>query len=301
MSRPDRTLIIKLGSLGDVVRTTPLLRRLDGHITWVCSDASEPLLSGLPGLAEVVPLSRAELLSKHTFDTVINLDEADAACRISSSVRTARRIGPRYELGRKVYDKASAPMFDRGLISRLGRRRADALKFKGRSTYQQLAFRVCGLRFRGEEMILPRGLTTHSDRMIGLETRVGPTWPAKAWGGWTDIESRLSHAGWKTLRLKPRRHLNDYIRDISSCRVIVTGDTLAMHLALALHKPTVALFLCTSPAEIYSYGRLTKLVHPKLKSHWYDTRPAPNFWNGIPAEDVFVATLKAAAQSSAGS
>ena len=28
-------LIIKLGATGDVVRTTPLLRRLDGNATWI--------------------------------------------------------------------------------------------------------------------------------------------------------------------------------------------------------------------------------------------------------------------------
>ena len=40
-------LIIKLGATGDVVRTTPLLRRLRGAVTWITSAKNCVLLDGL--------------------------------------------------------------------------------------------------------------------------------------------------------------------------------------------------------------------------------------------------------------
>ena len=42
-----KVLIIKLGATGDVVRTTPLLRRLDGQIAWVTERKNAALLEGL--------------------------------------------------------------------------------------------------------------------------------------------------------------------------------------------------------------------------------------------------------------
>jgi heptosyltransferase-2 len=46
--------------------------------------------------------------------------------------------------------------------------------------------------------------------------------------------------------------------------VVVTGDTLAMHLSLALEKRTVVLFGPTSAAEIELYGLGDKVV-PKME------------------------------------
>ena len=43
-------LIVKLNATGDVVRTTPLLHRLEGDIVWVTARANLPLLQGVhPG------------------------------------------------------------------------------------------------------------------------------------------------------------------------------------------------------------------------------------------------------------
>lgn len=39
-----KVLIIKLGALGDLVRTTALLRMLEGDVTWVTSSPAAPLL-----------------------------------------------------------------------------------------------------------------------------------------------------------------------------------------------------------------------------------------------------------------
>ena len=41
------TLIVKLGATGDVVRTTPLLRRLNGEVTWLTASKNVVLLQDL--------------------------------------------------------------------------------------------------------------------------------------------------------------------------------------------------------------------------------------------------------------
>jgi heptosyltransferase-2 len=50
---------------------------------------------------------------------------------------------------------------------------------------------------------------------------------------------------------------------LSLCQLVVTGDTLALHLALGLGKKVVALFGTTSSVEIDLYGR-GKKVYPDI-------------------------------------
>ena len=47
---------------------------------------------------------------------------------------------------------------------------------------------------------------------------------------------------------------------VGLCGVVVTGDTMALHVAAGLGKRVVALFGPTSAAEIDLYGRGTKIV-----------------------------------------
>ena len=42
-----KVLIVKLGAAGDVVRTTTVLRRLSGHITWLTEAKNTVLLEGV--------------------------------------------------------------------------------------------------------------------------------------------------------------------------------------------------------------------------------------------------------------
>lgn len=262
-------LIIKLGALGDVVRTTPLLRRLSGRITWVTDAECLPLLAGAPRLDRVLPLSEASSLRGRPFDWVVNFDEDLRACRLAASVSARRRTGARLDDGRVAYCADSAPWFDMSLVSRLGREAADRLKSRGRRSYQDYLFAACGLDFRGEEYVLPvRPASAPADK-VALEARAGEKWPMKAWPGFPALAESLREEGLRPFLLKPRRRLADYLADINQASLVVAGDTLAMHVGLALRKQVVALFTCTSPEEIHGYGRLTKLVDAGLRENFY--------------------------------
>lgn len=56
--------------------------------------------------------------------------------------------------------------------------------------------------------------------------------------------------------------LRDFAALLGCCDALVTGDTLALHVAAALGVPVVALFGPTSAAEIELYGRGAKIVSP---------------------------------------
>lgn len=41
---------------------------------------------------------------------------------------------------------------------------------------------------------------------------------------------------------------------INSCKLIISGDSLGLHLAFALKKKAIGLFGSTSPKEVFFYG-----------------------------------------------
>ncbi|MEK7233001.1 MAG: glycosyltransferase family 9 protein [Elusimicrobiota bacterium] len=292
---PREILIIKLGALGDVLRTTPLLRRLGGRVTWVTRREAFPLLAGNPRIERLVPVEDGDAIRARAYDLVINFDEDDLACRLASTVRARRRVGACLRDGAKTYCAASAPWFDMSLISRLGRESADRLKVRGRRSYQDFLFRACGLRFGGEEYMLPLRPARVDEHLVALERRVGPTWPAKFWTGFPELSTGLRAEGFVASTLCRRRRLEDYLEDINRCGMLVAGDTLAMHVALALRKNVVALFNCTSPHEIHGYGRMTKIVHKRLYEYFYRRDAVPGLSAAIPAERVLRAVRHLAA------
>ena len=297
--RRPRVLIVKIGALGDVVRTTPLLRALPADVYWITSREALELLPR-QALAGACDLPSCGKFSGIRFDAVFSLEEDAAAAAAASGFAADRFVG--IKPGRReklVYTESSAPWFDMGLVSRLGRRRADALKKKNRSSYQEILFSMAGLRFRGEAYWIERGRSSasapprfHGALRVGLEPRAGERWLGKVWGGYDELARRLRAAGVSVRVLRQRRRLLDYVSDIAGCDAIVSGDTLAMHLALALGKPTTAVFTCTSPWEIHGYGRLEKVVSPRLLRDFYRRDLAPGA-APVPVEKVFAALNRA--------
>src|SRR5207247_4758013 len=89
-------LIVKLAATGDVVRTTPLLRRSSGHVTWVTAAGNGSLREGLEERSDdlhVLEWQDRSVLKDESFDLVINLDDDAEAARIRNSVRTDRLFG----------------------------------------------------------------------------------------------------------------------------------------------------------------------------------------------------------------
>jgi lipopolysaccharide heptosyltransferase I len=62
----ERVLLVRLGAVGDVVRSLPALRQIraafpGAHLVWLVEDLSAPLLEGHPDLDQVMTLARNDL------------------------------------------------------------------------------------------------------------------------------------------------------------------------------------------------------------------------------------------------
>lgn len=286
-----KTLIIKLGALGDVLRTTTLLRVLDGRVSWVTSTKSAPLLSKNPFLDRLFLIENLEpALLEEEFDLVINLEDDHSAANLASRIKKKRMIGAYLDTDGIVYTDSSREWFDMSLSSRFGKERADRLKMDNPKTYQEMIFAMLQRPFRGEEYVLNARLTepTVAGR-VGLESRAGDVWPMKRWNGFKALADKLTTAGYSVKFFEQRARLEEYIDDIHECEYVVCGDTLAMHIGLALKKKLVAIFTCTAPQEIYDYGRMIKVVSPLWQKYFYHRTFSPEAAEAIPADTLFEA------------
>jgi heptosyltransferase II len=285
-------LIIKLGATGDVVRTTPLLRRLRGSVTWITSVKNGVLLDGLAeNLRYFSWEARARALDI-CYDLAINLEDTVEVAQFLKSVSPTEIFGAYVESsGRLCYTDNSKGWFDLSLISSYGRQEADRLKLLNRRTYQELIFTGLGLRFAGDPYLLPDAIETGLSGDVAIAADAGHVWPMKKWAYYRELKEALEDRGLAANILPERRSLLEHLADVKNHRCLVGGDSLPMHFALGTRTPCVTLFTCTSPWEIYDYGLQEKIVSPLLEEFFYKRCYEQRATTAISVDEVFDAVM----------
>ena len=297
-------LIIKLGAMGDVLRTTPLLTALKNkyagcRITWLVDEASLEALQGNPLIDSLLGLTAKNLaeLEKQNFDLAVNLDKEKEALDAITRVRAQKKAGFGKLPGEILFalDAKSDYAYRLGID--------DDLKFKkNRKTYQEISFEQLGLVFKWEEYIFPLEESSITDArnhlkaigvnldgkhrpIVGLNTGSGHRFagkklpiesyvdlaqkfynqmknPVLLLGGEDEvqrnkeIEKRAGHAA-----IHAGSHpIKRFAAIVRECDLVISGDTIAMHVAIAMKVPVVAFFASTCAAEIELYGRGKKVV-----------------------------------------
>lgn len=287
MKAAQRILVIKTGAAGDIVRTSILFHLFPvAEWHWICSADYFPLFADRPGLTLYAESALPESVFSIPFDLVISLEEDFPLADYGSRFQYKQWEGLYWQNGLH-YTANAASWYDRSLCSALGRDQANALKKAGTRTYQDYLCQMLGKSFNGEPYAIFQPVKQPATKRIGIETRAAGRWPNKIWEGYTDLSARLTAAGYEVFHFVQRDHLRDYMQEIARCELLVTGDTLSMHLALAYNIPTVALFICTQPTEIFGYGCLEKIVHPNWEDYFFAQSYNPAAVGGIPVETVF--------------
>ncbi|MGO9304124.1 MAG: glycosyltransferase family 9 protein [Candidatus Korobacteraceae bacterium] len=265
-------------------------------ITWITRRESRPLLERNPYLTEIFDYGGDALvqLQTRTFDRVINLDAGKTSAALASAANAKQKDGFILDTRGVVQptNAAARKWLEMGVF--------DDLKRQGTRTYQDIMLEIIGMagsphryvlelgaeeRARGHEHLERLGVD-FSCPVVGLNTGAGHRWQLKQWReeGYLEMVERLTKrhnaqfvllGGPEELerhqRLVSRSEVplidsgcNNPVRHfaaiIAACSLVVAGDTLAMHLSLALGRRTVALFGPTSSAEIEMYGLGEKVV-----------------------------------------
>ena len=147
------------------------------------------------------------------------------------------------------------------------------LKKDNKRFLQELLFEMVDSRWNGEDYILGYKPKTQETFDIGFNIFVGEKWPTKAWNKekWDVLEKMLKEKGLSVTRQDQQseeilNNLHSYIDWINSAKIIVTADTLGLHLAFALKKKVLGLFGPISANEIHFYGQ-GKAILPEPAPH----------------------------------
>ena len=286
----SRVLIIKLGAIGDVIRTTPLLRRLREEqpgcaITWL---TLTPAILPQSEIEEILKFDFASALQLQArqFDIVINLDKEKEACALLNTIQAKEKYG--YAL--REHDGVAWPVnqlaehkFLTGIF--------DQVSQANTKPYVQEIFELCGFDFRGEEYVFD----THDDKgydwsqlpaarpRIGLNTGCGDRWTTRLWSDekWISLITQLQAAGYTPVLLGGEAEdlrnralhaatgaaypgtfpLPQFINLMHQLDAIVTQVTMAMHISIALRKPTILMNNIFNSHEFDLYGR-GQIVRP---------------------------------------
>ena len=254
-------LIIKLGycetlvreegfipSLGDVFRHTVLLHRYrKDRVTWLTSTSAAPLLRNNPGIQELLLYEEnvAAHLAGREFDEIICLEKASVICKLAKSVKARKRFG----FGRNGDQVDAHPLAQSALDIA-----------NGRNPYlpiQALLYQMVGDYWRGEDYLLGYIPRPHAAYDVGFNYCVGSKWPTKAWpmAHWKALDRLCTDADMTVSWQEGERDIEHYMDWIHGGTLIVTCDSLGMHLGLALKKKVIALFGPTPSEQIYMYGR----------------------------------------------
>jgi heptosyltransferase-2 len=287
-------LIIKLNATGDVVRTTPLLSQLSGAVTWITAANNVALLEGVAPKLRVLSWDDRAAAADRAYDLLLNLEDELATAEFAATVDHRRIFGAQADGSGGVRNTPdSNAWFDLSLISRFGRKRADELKLLNRRSYQDLIFEGLGWRFEGQPYLLPKHASTGLAGDVALAPVAGPAWPMKNWAFYGELQRELESSGYKVNLLPKRPTLLEHLGDIAGHRLLVSGDSLPMHLALGLGLRCVTLFTCTSPWEIHDYGLQEQVVSPDLARYFYRRDFDAAATTAIPLERVLDACLRA--------
>src|SRR3989344_933923 len=136
-----KDLIVKLGALGDVVRTTVLLSELTSEIHWLSRKNAHDLL-GSEKISKKYFLEEnedIERLKNYEFDLIISLEEEREILDILKKIKKKKLIGAYLNDKNEIdYTPESSYWFDMSLISKLGKEKADELKYINKKSVPEI-------------------------------------------------------------------------------------------------------------------------------------------------------------------
>lgn len=248
----DGEIILDNISLGDIFRTTAVLHLFkDDHVTWLTSKGGVPLLEGNPYIDKILVYdltSVLQLQSEH-FDVLINLEKVPGVCAFADKVTAWSRYGFRFNV-----QTGTADAYE-GAFEVLANSDDPELRRRMKKNWIEVLYEMIGAKWNEESYVLGYKPKTEEMHDIGFNFKVGRRWPNKTWPEekWDELE-RLIGDKYSVSRQQALDNIQGYMDWINSCRLIVTSDSLGLHLAIALKKKIIALFGPTSEKEVYLFN-----------------------------------------------
>ena len=275
----SRILIIKLGAIGDVIRTTPLLTKIKDEepnveIWWLTY--STEIVPSIVDKVLAFTLENIITLKSIEFSKIINLDKDYHACALAEEMKANQKLGFTMINGKPTPANESAvPKFLTGLF--------DDINKGNNKSYLEEIFEICGWKFEGQEYILEFDsskkwdIPSNGKKIIGLNTGCGARWVSRLWDNknWIELIGQLKDKGYFPILLGGKQEdennrelekesgafyagyfsLQDFITLMNQCDCVVSAVTMGMHIAIGLKKPLILMNNIFNPNEFELYGR----------------------------------------------
>jgi heptosyltransferase-2 len=189
-----RILILKLGALGDVVRTSFFLpgisrKYINAKISWLTEKNAADLLRFNPFVDKIYTVDDSAELVYQYFDLVFSCDEDSKAMKALSEIKHTELIGAyQDESGVVTYTRNSSGWFDMSLISMYGKASADKLKKENQKSHSQIWSEILEIEvgkppFIYNSTVLERRMSIRFNCQyfnVGLNSAAGKRWPSKS-------------------------------------------------------------------------------------------------------------------------
>ncbi len=253
-----RTLIIKTASsklpdggiksnFGDLIRCTVVLNCIEEDYLWLTDERGKPLLKHF--------ISEDRILTPKDFSRF--LDEEFEIYNFDNYIfdETLFKLNGNWK-GFILKGKEVVPENEKIEMTQ------SYFKTKDNINWQQTLIEGLGFEWKGQDYLKPK-ISAEIKYDVGFNNNVHVEWTSKKWPEkyWQKLKNLLE----KDYTVSFQEGLNDfeeYIKWMSSCKLIVTCDTLGLHLASALRKKVIVIKGPTKNME-YDYGRITFLYPEK--------------------------------------
>lgn len=266
------------------------------HVTWITKKNAKDIFKNNNFVDRVLSFEEPETILKleiEEFDILVHPDASPTSSPMAAKVNAKLKKGYiSNKLGKVIpADEDAVEWLEMGAF--------DEFKKKNKKTYQQIIHEITGLNYRSGEIIInlsndeknfaqeffKKNNLSKYDYLIGLNTGASRRWQYKQWrfdgykelienlsadnrtgiliyGGPEEIDRnrKLRNNFSNVIDTGSKNSLREFFALLNLSEIVVTGDTLALHVATALKKQTISLFGPTSSNEIEDYNRIIKVV-----------------------------------------
>ncbi len=239
-------LIIKVGALGDVLRTSFIAQALKEKykeknpvLFWVTDKKALALFTNNLYVDHLLEIEHKEKLRNVNFDLIINLEEDEENCIFVSSLHCKELLGFIWKDHLVQPTETAQEWFDMSLLGK--KPQNDLLKKKNKKTHRQIIAEIVGvdpLRYepflkldeaqkkRAEEF-REKNLLLKEDFIIGLNTGAADRWPKSL-----SLEKTLKLIDLLYKNFKPKillyggpneKERNQKIKELTKIKIIDTG------------------------------------------------------------------------------
>lgn len=279
-------LIIKLGAMGDVIRTTPLVVKYkklyrEVHFTWLTEFPDVLPPSEIQDIFRPTAFNLEKIKSRR-FDIAINLDKEEEACKLLSIVSAKEKFG---FIWQHNHLWAATPAAEHKIITGL----FDHISKKNTLSYLEEIFDICHLSFDYEEYLLNYNKTladkwkmifdkkAKGRKVVGLNTGCGNRWQTRLWDkeNWISLIQKMDkntmfpillggpQEDKKNTEIAQKTEacylgtfsLEEFISLTSNLDAVVTQVSMMMHIAIGHKTPMVLMNNIFNKHEFEMYKR----------------------------------------------